>query len=101
MVQFEYYLSSDIVLRKLPPKPFISGIFQTLLFTHSLSLFDCFIKSHRKMLKHLLIFFCFSGQINNATPHTNYSIKIAACTGGGCTESTDGVVVFTNQEGNS
>lgn len=53
------------------------------------------------MLKHLLIFFCFSGQINNATPHTNYSIKIAACTGGGCTESTDGVVVFTNQEGNS
>lgn len=43
---------------------------------------------------------CFSGQINNATPHTNYSIKIAACTGGGCTESTDGVVVFTNQEGN-
>lgn len=41
-----------------------------------------------------------SGQIRNAIPNTNYSVKIMACTGGGCTESTDGVIVFTNQEGN-
>lgn len=40
-----------------------------------------------------------SGQISNAIPNTNYSVKIMACTGGGCTESTDGVIVFTNQEG--
>ncbi len=45
-----------------------------------------------------LLTFCISGQISNTIPFTNYSVVAAACTGGGCTESAQGVVVVTFEE---
>ncbi|KAK3093068.1 hypothetical protein FSP39_010666 [Pinctada imbricata] len=39
----------------------------------------------------------FQGKITTAIPYTNYSVRIAICTGGGCSEST-GVHVITLEE---
>ncbi|XP_062584554.1 usherin-like isoform X1 [Saccostrea cucullata] len=40
----------------------------------------------------------YSGKITTAIPYTNYTVKIAICTGGGCTESSEGVKVTTSEE---
>ncbi|XP_060070524.1 usherin-like [Ylistrum balloti] len=38
------------------------------------------------------------GEITTAIPSTNYSVRVAACTGGGCSESATGVNVTTKEE---
>jgi hypothetical protein len=40
-----------------------------------------------------------TGNITTAVPYTKYTVKLEACTSGGCTESKDGVNVFTKEEG--
>ncbi|XP_021347323.1 usherin-like [Mizuhopecten yessoensis] len=38
------------------------------------------------------------GEITTAIPSTNYSVRVVACTGGGCSESSTGVNVTTKEE---
>lgn len=37
--------------------------------------------------------------IANATPFTNYTVRLVACTDGGCTESLDGANIQTLEDG--
>lgn len=39
--------------------------------------------------------------MNDTVPYTNYSVKLVACTKGGCTESEDDVQITTFEEGKS
>ncbi|XP_064622303.1 usherin-like [Lineus longissimus] len=40
----------------------------------------------------------YEGNITTAVPYTNYTVKLEACTSGGCTESKDGIIVITKEE---
>jgi hypothetical protein len=41
----------------------------------------------------------FAGNMTGTIPFTSYSVKMVACTSGGCSVSPDGLPITTNEEG--